>query len=61
MNIPQIKQDLATIKAIHIQVENGYHISEHDFTDFTSAINDINALYHEVARQLEVEEVINLK
>lgn len=38
MNIPQIDQDLATIKAIHIQVENGYHISKSDYSQLQEAI-----------------------
>lgn len=53
-----IEQALATIKAIQVQVENGYHISHHDFTDFTSAVNDINALYNEVVKQRNRKELL---
>lgn len=46
-----IEQVLATIKAIYIQIENGYHISEQDYKDFTEVINDINALWYKVAKE----------
>ena len=45
-----IDQTLATIKAIQIQYENGYHISDSDWEDFTSAVNDISHLYHNVLK-----------
>lgn len=44
-----IEQILATIKVMQIQHENGYHISENDYFEFNSAVNDINNLWHEVA------------
>lgn len=43
MNIPQIDQDLATIKATHVQFDNGYHLSEADIVAFNQAINRLNA------------------
>ena len=46
-----IEQVLATIKAIYIQIENGYQISEQDYKDFTEVINDINALWYKVAKE----------
>jgi hypothetical protein len=45
-----IGQILATIKAIQVQHENGYYISDNDFEQFNSAVNDINALYNEVVK-----------
>jgi hypothetical protein len=45
-----IEQILATIKAIQIQHEHGYHISDSDFNQFNSAVNDVNALYHEIVK-----------
>ena len=46
-----IEQILATIKVMQIQHENGYHISQKDYTEFNSAVDDINALWHEVAKE----------
>lgn len=46
-----IEQILATIKVMQIQHENGYHISENDYKEFNQAINDINSLWQEVAKE----------
>jgi hypothetical protein len=46
-----IEQILATIKVMQVQHENGYHISTSDYNDFNSAVNDVNALWHEVAKE----------
>lgn len=53
-----IEQILATIKAIQIQYCDGYHISAKDYNDFTSAVNDVNALYYEVTKLLAKQGVI---
>jgi hypothetical protein len=45
-----IDQILATIKTIQMQHENGYHISDNDWQDFTSAVNDVNNLYHDILK-----------
>lgn len=51
MTIPQIDQDLATVKAMHIQHENGYHISLSDWKALVEAIARINNLMGEIARE----------
>jgi PHD/YefM family antitoxin component YafN of YafNO toxin-antitoxin module len=52
MNIPQIDQDLATIKAMHIQHENGYHISEADYKQFRDAFYRLTAFKMKMMREL---------
>ena len=46
-----INKTLATIKAMQVQHENGYHISDSDYSALTSAVNDVNALYHAIAKK----------
>lgn len=42
MIIPQIDQDLATIKAMHLQFKSGYHLTDQDIHDFNRAVDNLN-------------------
>lgn len=44
MNIPQFDQDIATLQAMHIQIENGFHLSGSDRADLAGALVRINKL-----------------
>lgn len=44
MNIPQFDQDIATLKAAHIQISNGYHLSGGDKADLAAALVRVNKL-----------------
>ena len=53
MNIPQIDQDLACIKAMYTQHINGYHISEKDLTELASALKRVNKLFYEISKGVQ--------
>ena len=44
MNKQIIAQQLATIKAVKIQLDNGYHISESDYSRFLDAVIAVQQL-----------------
>ena len=53
MNIPQIDQDTATIKAIYTQYENGYHISNSDYKQFLDVFIRLNELKNAVRKEIK--------
>jgi hypothetical protein len=48
MNIPQIDQDLATIKATDIQYQNGYTLTDTDLVAFGNAVNRLYRLSKQI-------------
>lgn len=48
MIIPQLDQDIATIKAVNIQHHNGHHISAEDIRSFNEAYNRLLKLWKEI-------------
>jgi hypothetical protein len=57
MNQP-IEQTLKIIKTVQKQYKNGYHISDYDYSEFNSAVNEINYLYHDIAKYVnKVKEI----
>lgn len=44
MNIPQFDQDIATLQASQVQIQNGYHLSGSDKADLAGALARINKL-----------------
>lgn len=44
MNIPQFDQDIATLQASQIQIQNGYHLSGSDKVDLAGALTRVNKL-----------------
>lgn len=56
MIIPEIDQDLATIKANYIQYINDYHISDSDFAKFSVAVSNLMQLHRDIAYARRVGE-----
>ena len=56
MIIPQIDQDLATVKAIHIQFYNGYHLSKKDYEQYIQAMNRLNDISNSILRDYLKEQ-----
>lgn len=56
MNIPQIDQDIATIKAILVQVDNGYHLSTQDYNRYLDAIIALQTQFLKVKQYYHKEE-----
>lgn len=60
MNIPLVDQDLATIKAVHVQYVNGYHLSKADYVQYVDALNRIteesNAILRDYIRDYVKED-----
>jgi hypothetical protein len=55
MNISLIDQCTATIKAINVQYQNGYHISDSDYLQFLDAVIYINDLQKHIKAQRDRE------
>jgi hypothetical protein len=58
MIIPQIDRDLATIKAMQIQLESGYHISKGDYEELLDVMVRLHAMKFRARKQLIKDGVL---